>query len=226
MTQTSSGNGATPESGQPATGTPPGTDETSGTKLPQSIEDALKQVESLQAALKAANKESAGHRIKAKELDELKAKIEADKLSETEKLQKQVNDLQSQYDEAVRQLEEDRNYATLERTGRTLGITDATALDDAVNLALIKLATEEDESAKPEDVMKDIIKSRPWLTNRQAQAAAGGATNPSRTQSSGVTSADAFIADLAAGRVTNEDYNKLSGAMKAAVTAKLINRQY
>lgn len=220
MTQTPSGNGATPDTGQPATGTPPGTDETSGTKLPQSIDDALKQIESLQAALKAANKESASHRHKLKGFEDAEAQRQQAQMSEQEKLQKQLADLQAQHDEAVRMLEEDRNYATLERTGRTLGITDPTALDDAVNLALIKLATEEDESAKPEDVMKDVIKARPWLTSRQAQAAAGGATNPSRSASSNV--GEITMANLS--EAMNR-YNDLSQAQKEQVQRLLINRR-
>ena len=216
MTQTPSGNGATPEPGQPATGTPPATDETSGTKLPQSIDDALKHIERLEAALSKANKDAKEHRLKANELD----KIKEAQLSKEELLTKQLADLQAAHDEAQRQLEEDRNYATLERAGRTLGITDPTALDDAVQLALIKLATEEDESAKPEDVMKDIIKSRPWLTNRQAQAAAGGATNPSRSSSSNV--GEITMANLS--EAMNR-YNELSQAQKEQVQRLLINRR-
>ena len=220
MTQTpSSGNGATPDTGLSATDTTSGTDATSGTKLPQSIDDALKQIESLQAALKAANKESASHRHKLKGFEEAEAARQQAQMSEQEKLQKQLADLQAAHDEAQRQLEEDRNYATLERTGRTLGITDPTALDDAVKLALIELATSDDDDPDPKEAMKKIIANRPWLTGRTTSTS-GGATNPSRTQSS-------QVGEITMGNLSEamSRYNELSQAQKEQVQRLLINRR-
>src|SRR5579885_2563924 len=96
------GAGAMPAQGDtPAIGASVTSDGTSGethTTTPTTIEDALKELEAARAALKRANGEAATHRHKAKELDDLKAKLEQDKLTETEKLQKQLAELQKQHE--------------------------------------------------------------------------------------------------------------------------------
>src|SRR5258708_3622662 len=103
MTQTPSvPNGETPEGTPPETGTPE-TGETSVTKSSRrrtivSVDDASEEIDRLETALKKANSESASHRHKANELDKLKAEIEASKLTETERWQKQATELQSKYD--------------------------------------------------------------------------------------------------------------------------------
>ena len=68
------------------------------TETPQtSIDpDALqKQIANLESALRRANKEAKDHRLKANELTKFKDEIEAAKLSESEKLQKQLAALQA-----------------------------------------------------------------------------------------------------------------------------------
>ena len=168
--------------------TPTGETPASETATPekQASPDATelaKELESLKAALKKANKESAGHRQKAKELDDLKAQIEAEKLSETEKLQKQLAKLQAERDEVTRQSQERTiNYEVRLQAAR-LGIADPT---DAVKL-LDWSEIEYDDAGTPtnvEDLLRQLVKAKPYLVanTRSAPTTSGGATNPSRSQ--------------------------------------------
>jgi hypothetical protein len=168
---------------------------------------------------KKLRQEANSLRKRLKTFEDAQAAADQAKLSEQEKLQKQLNDLQAQYNEAQRQSQEDRQYSALERAGRTLGIADSIALEDAVKLALIDLALDESD-AEPdfEAAMKTILKSRPWLT-RGATPSSSGATNPSRSQVGNV------------GQITRDnleqamkDYNTLSPSQKAEVTRLLTTR--
>src|ERR1700730_8286393 len=99
-----SGNGETPntDTSQGETPTTTATGETPGaTATLQSIEDAQKEIERLTAALKRANAEAKEHRVKASELDKLKAEAEAATLTETQKLQKQLAELQKAHESAI-----------------------------------------------------------------------------------------------------------------------------
>lgn len=177
----------TQNASEPKTGTvttPPGTGETPGTTHPQvSIEDALKEIESLKTALKKTNAESAGHRIKAKELDELKAQIESEKFSEQEKLQKQISDLKAQHEEAVRQHQETKVRAAVERQAHHIGIVD----EDAAVRLLDWSEIEYDDKGSPtniEDLLKKLLKAKPYLAGKAAASStSGGATNPPRSVS-------------------------------------------
>ena len=215
MTQTPSGNGATPDTGPSATDTP-ATDVTSGTKLPQSIDDALKQIESLQAALKKTNAESASHRHKLKAFEDAQAKADADKLSETEKLQKQLNDLQ-----AARQADVERLIAAEIRTKAVeMGVAPQYLKRVATMLDREDLEIDE-KTGMPtnlDKVLGTLLKEMPFLAGK-AQASSGGATNPSRTQSSqvGEITRDNLTQAIA-------DYNSLSASQKEQVHQLLINR--
>ena len=210
-----SGNGVTPEPGLSATDTS-GTDATSGTKLPQSIDDALKQIESLQAALKKTNAESASHRHKLKAFEDAQAKADADKLSETEKLQKELKDLQ-----AAREADVERLIASeIRMKAAEMGVAPQYLKRVATMLDWEDLEIDE-KTGMPTNVDKvltTLLKEMPFLAGK-AQAASGGATNPSRTQSSSV------------GEITRDNlteamsrYNELSASQKEEVHRLLINR--
>ena len=217
MTQTPSGNGATPDTGPSATDTS-ATDVTSGTKLPQSIDDALKQIESLQAALKKTNAESASHRHKLKTFEDAQAKADADKLSETEKLQKQLTDLQ-----AARQADIERLTAAEIRTKAVeLGVAPQYLKRVATMLDREDLEIDE-KTGMPtnlDKVLGTLLKEMPFLAGK-AQATSGGATNPSRTQSSSVGE---ITRDNLVELMKPENFKDLSESQKQQVYQLLINR--
>lgn len=220
MTQTPSGNGVTSDAGLSATDTL-ATDETSGTKLPQSIDDALKQVESLQAALKAANKESAGHRIKAKELDELKAKVEADKLSETEKLQKALTEKESHVEAMVNQL----INAEIRLQAAAMGFNPKILhrIPGMLDWSEIEADEQTGEITNVEKLLKSLKEEMadvPGFFSGRSTATSGGATNPSRTAATQVGEITMSNLSEAMNR-----YNELSEAQKQQVQRLLINRR-
>lgn len=172
----------------------PGTDATSATTDTTSSsqqqqqqppdDDLRKEVESLKAALKKANAESRDHRIKAKELDDLKAQIEAEKLSEKEKLEKQLATLQTQHNEAIRTAQERTINYEVRLQAAQLGIADP---NDAVKL-LDWSEIEYDDNGLPtnvQDLLSALLKAKPYLKAQQSKPTptSGGATNPSRSQS-------------------------------------------
>lgn len=84
--------------------------------------------EQLRAALSKARAEAAENRRKAKELDDLR-QAEADaKLSETEKLQKQLAETQAERDRITQQVQERVVRAEVRSTARELGIKPELAL--------------------------------------------------------------------------------------------------
>ena len=143
--------------------------------------DYEKQLADLKAALKKANAESASHRHKAKELDELKAQLEQEKLTETERLQKQLTDLKSQHDEYVQAQTEQtiRHNVSLEAARQGV---DPKALDKVARF----LDWEEidiGEDGKPTNIrelVEQLIADIPGLKSKAAQTS-GGATNPPRS---------------------------------------------
>lgn len=138
---------------------------------------------------KKLRSEAASLRKRMKAFEDAEAKAKEAQMNETERAQKQLADTQAQHSETLRQLQAERNSNALERAGRTLGIADPIALADAVNIALATAELAHDDAGKPtnaDEVMKEIIKARPWLTVQQkpATSTAGGATNPGRAAAS------------------------------------------
>jgi len=120
---------------------------------------------------------------KAKEFDELKAKLDAEKLTETERWQKQATDLQSKYDSDTAALTERVVRYEVERIASKLGIIDPDAAAQLIDWD----ALEYDGDGTPSNadaLLKDLLKNKPYLAGKTAQTA-GGATNPSRAQTSG-----------------------------------------
>ena len=165
------------ESEKPAIGTSE-SDVISDVSIKQpSLDVALKELERVKADLKKVHAESLGHRKKAEELDKLKAEIEASKLTETEKLQKQLTELQS-----AREADVERLIAgEIRQQAAEMGVRTEYLKRVATMLDWAEL--EYDESTgmptNTEAVLKDLLKEMPFLTGKQA-ASAGGATNPGR----------------------------------------------
>jgi hypothetical protein len=162
---------------QPATGSS-GTDaisETTAVNL--SAEDALKEINSLKAALKKTNAESAGHRHKAKELDELKARLEAEKLTETEKLQNKNSELQASFDALSRRYQERTVNYEVRLQAAKMGIVDP---DAAVKLLeWSEIEREEDGAPKNiEKLLEKLLKEKPYLSLNQNPSQASASPVP------------------------------------------------
>lgn len=170
----------------PVTGTPPGSGETPPTTT-ASIDDALKEIESLKAALKKTNAESASHRLKAKELDELKAKLESEKLSEKERLEKQIADMQQQRQEEIQANYELRVNAEVRAMAATMGVNPK-YLDKVARFVDWEDIEIDDATGNPtnvRDIVRQLIEDMPELLvgGKPTPSSSGGATNPSRSQS-------------------------------------------
>jgi len=139
------------------------------TKAPASIDDAIKEIDNLKSALRKARTDSTKHWSRAKELEEFKSKLDAEKLTESERWQKQATDLQSRYDSDTSALTERIVRYEVERQAAKLGIIDPDAAAQLIDWD----ALEYDEDGK------DLLKNKPYLAGKAASTA-GGATNPGR----------------------------------------------
>jgi hypothetical protein len=126
------------------------------------------------------------------ELKTFKEQTEASRLSDTEKqtlaqkkLEQQLAEHQSQNNELLRQLQETRINNEVFKQASKLNIIDIDAASKLIDASQI----EYDDAGNPTNIdalLKDLVKQRSWLVNKQPaqQTSAGGATNPSRSQSS------------------------------------------
>lgn len=178
-------------------------------------DDAVqKELESLKKALKKANDESKEHRLKAKELDELKAKIQAEQLSEKEKLEKKLADLQRSHDDAARAHQERIINYEVQLKAAQLGIADPS---DAVKL-LDWSEIEYDDNGSPtnvQELLKSLLKAKPYLAAQtKTTPTSGGATNPPRSAS---TAPQALSWDII-GKMNAEQYEARRAEIQAWMT--------
>jgi len=129
--------------------------------------------------------EAAQYRKKLRDLEKaLKAKEEAE-LSEQERLQKRV----VEYEAKLAELERERQERTLQYEVKLraakLGIVDPDAAWRLVDLAAIEF-NEDGIPLNIEDVLKDLLKAKPYLRGTPA-APPMGATNPERKRSTNLT---------------------------------------
>jgi hypothetical protein len=146
---------------------------------------------------KKLRQEANALRKRLKAFEDAEAKAAVDKLSEKERLEKQIADLQKAHDAAIKQSQETRISAEIRLQAQSLGI--------APDLAekLIDRAAILDDEGNPTnvgDALKALAKTYPMLVSKSAPAAAptgGGATNPSKSQSSTPPAlSDDYIAKL------------------------------
>jgi hypothetical protein len=153
----------------------------------------------LRAALKAARKEAAQSRNAAKELADLKLQLENAKLSETEKLQKQLAEAQQARDTITHQAQERVMRAEVRAIARELGMKPELALR-LIDLAAVTF----DDAGDPTNIAELLQQARtdfgldtpPSTAPAPASPPAGqpgvvarvappvpatGATNPSRS---------------------------------------------
>lgn len=173
--------GETPPVESPPGETPPSPNgETPGGTTPDDVQRELRR---LQAGLERANKEAKEYRVKAEELGKFKADADAAKLSETEKLQRHIADLQKERDDAAQQIRTLKINTAVTSAAARLGFADP---EDAGRF-LSDTALDLDAAGTPtnvEDLLKSLLKAKPYLAGKAVAApTSGGATNPSRTQS-------------------------------------------
>lgn len=170
-----------------------------------SLEDAKKlrsEASNLRSRLKAAE-------AKAAELDQLKAEAEASKLSEAEKLQKKLADLQASHDSVNKQLQERTVSYEVKLQAAQQGLEPT--------LAAKLVSTSEvtfDEDGSPNNIaelLKSLIKTYPNLVSKQQAPTSGGATNPARSSTSGATQInEQFVRDVLSGKLPHDTYIKLA----------------
>ena len=197
-----------------------------GSTEPISLE-AAKKLRSENANLRAREKEQA---TLLAELKTFKEQTEAAQLSDTEKRDRafkqrdqQISELQASLSARDLQLQEERNYNALYRAGRTAGIHEETALADAIRLVDTS-ALEHDDNGKPtnaDDLMKQLVKTRPWLTGgtpQQRPQTGGGATQPPRSATSGAqTITKEYVAQVQSGG--QQAWNALSPEEQQRISA-------
>lgn len=178
-----------------------------------SLENALKEIDALKETLKKTNSEAAAHRHKAKELDDLKAQIEAEKLTETEKLQKQLASLQMEHGERTRIAQERFIQYEVKLQAAALGIIDPDAASKLIALS----GLEYDEGGIPTNVdklLKDLVKDKPYLLGpgqkQNSTVPTPGPTNPQRS----VSASPGEMSWAKISRMTAEQYNDNMDAQK------------
>lgn len=185
------------------------TSETLETTTETSSSDSAKELESLKAALKKANSEAAANRKAAKELSDLKAQAEEAGQTAQQKLEKQLKDLQTAHDTATKTLQERTvNYEVkLQASQQGLDPTLAAKLITPGEVTF-------DEDGSPNniaDLLKSLIKTYPNLVGKQQAQTSGGATNPSKSASTGAAQInEQFVRDVLSGKLPNDTYSKLA----------------
>jgi hypothetical protein len=181
-----------------------------------STDDLSKELENLRSALKKANAEAAKHRKDAKELAVYRDQIESEKLSEQEKLQKQLADLQKAHDDTVRQAQEYKVNTEVRLQAAQSGFSDP---NDAVKF-LDWSEIEYDDNGAPanvNDLVADLLKAKPYLAKPQNRPApAVSATNPSRSNRVSDDPTE-YINRLKAGTLKPEEYNALPASTRAKI---------
>lgn len=163
---------------QPQAGTPTPEPQAGDGKETISLDEAKKlrsESLNLRKRLKAFEEAEA----KAKEAQRQQAEAE---LTETQKLSKKLTDLQTLYDQSTKQTQARIVQYEVQLQAARMGIHDPDAAAKLMDQSLL----EYDEQGNPsnvEDLLKDLIKAKPYLANKPTPTS-GGATNPSRAHSS------------------------------------------
>lgn len=212
------------ENPQPVAATQTTTDPHAGdspTDIQLSLEEARKirsESANLRQRLKDAEKlakEATAFKAELAELKKFKEDTEAKDLSEKEKQDLAIKKKEQELAEKQAEIEKANNRI------RDLTISQAVLsqasklniVDPEAALLFIKNDIELDDKGNAtnvEGLLKDLIKEKPYLVaqQQQRQAASGGATNPSRAQTSG-QSAETLVARLNQGQLSSDEYNAL-----------------
>ena len=184
-----------PQAGVPSTDPQAGESQTNDTISLDEAKKLRSEAANLRSRLRSTE-------AKAKELDDLKAKLEADKLSETEKLQKQLATLQSEHDNAIRAAQERTINYEVRLQAAQMGIVDPDAAARLLDWSQI----EYDDNGAPtnvNDLLKNLLKTKSYLAGKAQVQTSGGATNPSRS----TTTAPQALSWEAIGNMKPDEYN-------------------
>jgi hypothetical protein len=127
-------------------------------------------------------KENAAARKRLDTFEKAQQEAEAAKLSDQQKLEKKLADLQKAHDDAIKEKQELAIAHAVSLQAQKLGFQDP---DDARRF-LDMAALEFDGNGTPtnvESLLKDVLKNKPYLAGKSAVSTSGGATNPSRSAS-------------------------------------------
>ena len=158
---------------QPQAGTTSTEPQAGDSHEPMSLDEA-KKLRSEAQALRKREKEALA-RLTAYEQKEKEAQDA--QLPELERLKKQVSEADSVHTALVERIVQ----YEVERAAQKLGVIDP----DAAARLLDWDALEFDENGMPTNadaLLKDLLKSKPYLAGRQSASSMGGATNPARSQ--------------------------------------------
>jgi len=189
----------------PAMGTTTETDAISGTPQTESLDAIKKELDALRAALKKANTDAKGHRLKNEELEKFKEQIEAAQLSDKEKqdlaakkLQEQLATLQKERDDAISRHQEERLNHAIQLQAIKQGLN-----PEAATRLLDKAALEFDEAGNPTNLDKAFTAMVKQFDLKPVAGVptSGGATNPPHSQSNIKPLSHETIA-----RMTREEY--------------------
>lgn len=134
----------------------------------------LKEFEALNTELKTFKDQKEAESLSAQEKQALAQK----------KIEQQLSEHQSQNSDLIRQLQESRINNEVFKQSNKLNIIDIDAASKLIDASRIDY----DESGNPTNIdslLKELVKARPWLVSKPPIQSSGGATNPSRSQTSG-----------------------------------------
>jgi hypothetical protein len=182
------------------------------TPEPQAGDGQSETTISLEEAKKLRS-EAANLRKRLKGFEEAETKAKEAQLSEQQKLEKKLADLQAQHDAVARQSQERIVNYEVRLQAAQMGIVDP----DAAARLLDWSGIEYDDDGSPQNVselLKGLLKAKPYLAGKQAPTS-GGATNPSRSQSSGAQSLSWEVI----GQMKPEEYAARSSEIKQWIAA-------
>jgi uncharacterized membrane protein YccC len=164
VTDTSASEGATPATGQPATGTPA----SNGAMPPKpatSLEEAMARIAELEHATKNATEERDRHRKKLSLYEEAEKRAQEAALSEVDKASKRATEAEAR----IKQYQQQLVNAQVKLAAKDKGIIDP----DIAALALADKLEYGDDGMPTnlEKALDDLIKSKPYLVPKADQAA-------------------------------------------------------
>lgn len=188
----------------------------------QSPEEMKAELARVRKALKKANEEAASHRHKAKELDELKSKAEQEKLSEVERLQLRIQELETAQSNALIEQQETRVKVAIAKSAVQLNIVDIEAAEKLISWAEIEYS----ENGMPENIdalLKDLVKAKPYLVSQTTQQRYS-ATNPSRSSVT-YNDTDALLNKMRQGKLSDAEYAQLSPEIRQKLSRQLLSKK-
>lgn len=196
-----------PQAGATTT-TEPQAGESQSTKSQKSADD-------YERLLSELRKENAAHRTRLKKFEEEESKRAEAQLSEQQKLEKRLAEIQAQHDETVKAHTERIIDLEVRAQAAQLGINPKHL--DKVARFLDWSEIEVDEAGNPtnvKDVLTQLIKDMPELLGKGSAAptapTSGGATNPSRTASQQPPE----LSWAVIGQMTPDQYNARRGEIQ------------